>query len=100
MIFINAEIRTDKGKICNRKLKKKNEIPAILHTVHMKDYLVKIHDKEVFKLEKSLKYNNPFLMRLLSIKEEIKEIKVLIKEVQRDPCNGKIIHINFLEILN
>jgi large subunit ribosomal protein L25 len=80
-----------KRKITGKKAKtllKEGKIPAVLYGPGIKNLNLEVDEKE---LEKILRRKNSSIV----LKVEDKEYQVLIKEIQREPIKGKIIHIDF-----
>ncbi|ARC54080.1 hypothetical protein [Candidatus Riesia pediculicola] len=98
MIQIGAKIRTNTGKIYNRRIKKRKEIPAILHIKKNKNRLIRIQRKDILKLEKNVNPRNFFVLQIKLSKENLEKRNVYIQEVQRHPYTGEIIHIDFFEV--
>jgi large subunit ribosomal protein L25 len=84
MKVLKARIRKKKAK----SLLKEGKIPAVLYGPGIENLNLEIEEKE---LEKILREKNSPIV----LKVEDKEYQVLIKEIQREPIKGKIIHIDF-----
>jgi len=87
MKVLKARIRKAIGKKA-KSLLKEGKIPAVLYGPGIENLNLEIEEKE---LEKILREKNSPIV----LKVEDKEYQVLIKEIQREPIKGKIIHIDF-----
>lgn len=88
-VSLNANIRERAGKQV-RKLEGSHMIPAILYSKDNQNTLLKLDYNEI--LNALEKYGQHVIVQLIVDNEEIPAI---IKEVQRNPVNHKIIHIDF-----
>ena len=87
MKVLKAKIRKVIGKKA-KTLLKEGKIPAVLYGPGIENLNLEIEEKE---LEKILREKNSPIV----LKVENREYQVLIKEIQREPIKGKIIHIDF-----
>jgi large subunit ribosomal protein L25 len=87
MKVLKARIRKAIGKKA-KSLLKEGKIPAVLYGPGIENLNLEIEEKE---LEKILREKNSPIV----LKVENREYQVLIKEIQREPIKGKIIHIDF-----
>jgi large subunit ribosomal protein L25 len=87
MKVLKARIRKATGKKA-KSLLKEGKIPAVLYGPGIENLNLEIEEKE---LEKILREKNSPIV----LKVEDKEYQVFIKEIQREPIKGKIIHIDF-----
>jgi large subunit ribosomal protein L25 len=86
-------LKASKRKVTRKKartLLKEGKIPAVLYGPGIENLNLEVEEREI---EKILREKNKNLAIVLKI--ENKEYQVLIKEVQREPIEGKIIHIDF-----
>lgn len=86
-----AKVRTGTGKGNNRKLRATGQIPASVYRNGDTPDLISIDPTELNKGFK--KTNNP--NTLVSLQYEGAEKLCLVKEVQRHPASGALIHIDF-----
>jgi len=87
MKVLKARIRKAIGKKA-KTLLKEGKIPAILYGSGIENLNLEIDEKEIEKILREK--NSPIVLKV-----EDKEYQVLIKEIQREPIKGKIIHIDF-----
>lgn len=89
-ISLNANIREQAGNKQGRKLKKEAMIPAVLYSKGGNGKLLKLDYKEISSTID--KYGSKVIIQL---KVENDEIPTIIKEIQRNPINHRIEHIDF-----
>jgi len=90
MKVLEARIRKAIGKKA-KSLLKEGKIPAILYGSGIENLNLEIDEKEIEKILREK--NSPIVLKV-----EDKEYQVLIKEIQREPIKGKIIHIDFYKM--
>jgi large subunit ribosomal protein L25 len=90
MKVLEARIRKAIGKKA-KTLLKEGKIPAILYGSGIENLNLEIDEKEIEKILREK--NSPIVLKV-----EDKEYQVLIKEIQREPIKGKIIHIDFYKM--
>jgi large subunit ribosomal protein L25 len=89
MKVLKARIRKAIGKKA-KPLLKEGKIPAVLYGPGIENLNLEIDEKEIEKILREKNENS-----LIALKIDDKEYQVLIKEIQREPIKGKIIHIDF-----
>ena len=89
MPVLRASIRKVTGKKA-KSLQKEGKIPAVLYGPGIKNLNLEIDEKEFEKVLKEKNKNS-----LIFLKIENKEYQVEIKEIQKEPIKGKIIHVDF-----
>jgi len=89
MKVLKARIRKAIGKKA-KTLLKEGKIPAVLYGPGIENLNLEIDEKEIEKILREKNENS-----LIALKIDDKEYQVLIKEIQREPIKGKIIHIDF-----
>ena len=92
MQVLRARIREVTGKKV-KTLLKEGKIPAVLYGSGIENLNLEIDEKE---FEKLLREKNENLEIILKVED--KEYRVLIKEVQREPIKGRIMHIDFYKL--
>ncbi len=92
-IIIKAKYRKIFGSIYIKKIKKKNEIPAIIYGKNKKNILIRINHDNIFN--KIVKYQEKKNIYFL-IKINNKIIKSKIKDIQKHPYKNKILHLDFI----
>lgn len=89
-ISLNANIREQSGNKQVRKLQKNHMIPAVLYSKNSQNKLIKLDYSEI---NSAIEKNGEHIIVQLRLNNE--EIPAIIKEVQRDPVDHKIVHIDF-----
>lgn len=89
-ISLNANIREQSGNKQGRKLRREAMIPAVLYSKGGQSKLLKLDYTEINSAIE--KYGNRVVLQL---KLENDEIPAIIKEVQRNPINHMITHVDF-----
>ncbi|MDF2520558.1 MAG: rplY1 [Clostridia bacterium] len=89
-ISLNANIREQSGNKQVRKLQKNHMIPAVLYSKNSQNKLLKLDYNE---MNTAIEKNGEHIIVQLRLNNE--EIPAIIKEVQRDPVDHKIVHIDF-----
>jgi len=90
---INGSLRTEKGKKFTKKIRKQDQVPAILYggkenlmlTLNIPDLRDLIYTPYVY---------------IVHIKVEGKTHKAIIKDLQFHPVSDKVIHIDFMELFD
>jgi large subunit ribosomal protein L25 len=86
-------LRANKRKVTRKKAKtllKEGKISAVLYGPGIENLNLEIEEREIEKILREKNENSPVVLKI-----EDKEYQVLIKEIQREPLKGKIIHIDF-----
>jgi large subunit ribosomal protein L25 len=98
-IILNAEVRSSTGKAAAKGLRRKDVIPAVVYK----------GGKEAIKLQLAVGALNEILhtkagenvivtLKIADGANKTKDKTVLIKEIQREPIRGLILHVDFSEI--
>ena len=91
---VPAESRTDTGKNANRKLRSRGLIPGVLYTSGKQAVAVQVSPGEIGTILKSAAGENT----LFDLEIGGKRRKVILKEFQREPLRGKLLHADFYEV--
>jgi len=91
---VPAENRTDVGKNANRKLRGKGLIPGVLYTSGKQAVAVQVSPSEIGTILKSAAGENT----LFDLELGGKRRKVILKEFQREPLRGRLLHADFYEV--
>ncbi len=96
LYVVNAELREDQGKGASRRLRRlEGKVPAILYgTKSKKPVALSIKDNEI---KKSLE-NEAFYSHILTIKFDGKEENAILKDLQRHPSRGDVMHADFMRV--
>lgn len=92
-----VELRSDTGKGFARRLRSKGRVPAVVYGHGQASVSLSIESSE---LENLLKTSHAGLNTLIDLRgvSEVKGKVVLIKELQRHPVAGTLVHADFFEI--
>ena len=101
-VVLNADIRAEKGKESNRKLRAEGIVPAVVYKKGDQTIPIKVDGKELFHILHTSAGENVIIT--LKIKGEAKghkkedEKTVIIKEIQHEPIKGEMLHVDFNQI--
>jgi large subunit ribosomal protein L25 len=91
---LTAEVRKDAGKGASRRLRRFNQIPAIIYGAGEQPQTITLDHKKVVKtLENGEAYTQ---ILTLTIGEKVEQ--VVLKDIQRHVYKPKILHMDFLRI--
>ncbi len=94
--ILNAQERSDLGKGASRRLRRTaNLIPAIIYGGGKEPVNVSLENREVAKLL----LNDAAFNSILTLKLGNKKEDVLIKDLQRHPAKGFVMHADFIRVL-
>lgn len=96
-IVIDAQIRTERGKNENRRLRSSGMIPAILYGVTNENISLSVKPLDIVKILRSKKGANT-LFHINMIGERTTRSAVLIKDYQLDPVKDVLIHCDFVRV--
>ncbi len=93
---VNAELREDQGKGASRRLRRlEGKIPAVLYGgKSKKPVMLSLKDNEI---KKSLE-NEAFYSHILTVKYDDKEESAILKDLQRHPSRGDVMHADFQRV--
>lgn len=89
-VNLDADIRNRSGSKQSRKLRRENKIPAILYEKDSPGRMLKLDEREVNNLISKHGENIVVMIHMAG-----EEVPAIIKEIQRDPANNRLIHIDF-----
>jgi len=94
--ILNVAARANTGRSSSRRLRKVNQVPAILYGKHTKPELLSIDGPELTRLIKSIAGS----ASLLELKRADKPEAALsfLQEVQRDPITDRFLHVDLHEV--
>jgi len=93
---IKAKIRELKGRANVRRLRRNNEIPAVVYGMKKPPLSLTLQEVDIQKSIRIGFHENALVK--INIEDKEKASTVLIKEIQRNVISGKLIHIDFNEI--
>ncbi len=95
--LIRADKRDTKGKGVARKLRKDGRIPAVLYGRGLEPVSITVLSRDWEKLGRHIRRNVIFNMELYGGKD-VENRPVMVKEIQREVLNEKILHIDFYQV--
>lgn len=91
MLTINAIERKEQGKGVSRRLRRANQLPAIVYGGNQEAISVTLNHDEIINQESKAEF-----YEVLTLVIDGKETKVKVQAVQRHPFKPKVTHIDFL----
>ena len=91
---LSVEVREDTGKGVARSLRRSGLVPAVIYGKSRPSQALTVNPED---LKNKMSGNAIFDLLITEEGEEIKET-VMIKEVQKDPIKGELLHIDFHHI--
>ena len=91
---VPAESRTETGKNVNRRLRSRGMIPGVLYAAGKEAVAVAVSPSEIGAILRSAKGENT----LFDLDLGGSRRKVILKEFQREPLRGKLLHADFYEV--
>jgi large subunit ribosomal protein L25 len=93
-IVVTAESRTENGKNANRRLRIKGLIPGVVYGSKKESLAVAVSPKDIGTVLKSASGENT----LFDLDLKGSRRKVILKEFQREPLKGRLLHVDFYEV--
>ncbi|MCX7695485.1 MAG: 50S ribosomal protein L25 [Caloramator sp.] len=87
---VQAKIRQKVSKTENHRLRKSGKLPAVIYGLNRENFNIEVAMEDVFEV---LKQDGPHA--IVDINLEGKHENAMIKDIQRDPIDGKVLHIDF-----
>jgi large subunit ribosomal protein L25 len=91
---VPAESRSETGKNANRRLRSSGKIPGVVYTAGKEAVQVAVSPREISAILKSASGENT----LFDLDLGGSRRKVILKEFQREPLRGKLLHADFYEV--
>lgn len=95
-LILNVTTRAQTGRSASRRVRKANQIPAILYGKHTKPETLAIDAPEFVRLLKSVA--GRALLIELTRKDSANKALSFLQEVQRDPITDKFLHVDLQEV--
>lgn len=93
---LNAQARTDLGKGASRRLRRNADlVPAVIYGANKEAVSVSLQNREVAKLL----LNDACYSSILTINLDGKKEDVMMKDLQRHPAKGFVLHADFIRIV-
>ncbi len=93
-ISLNAQSRSDMGKGASRRLRRQEQVPAIIYGAEKEPKTIMLAHNEVKKAME----NEEFYSQILDLNIDGKKEQAVLKDVQRHPYKPIINHMDFLRI--
>ena len=99
-VTLSAELRTEIGKQKTKHLREKGFIPAIVYRHGKNTVPLKVTRQELNRVLRTERGENVVISLTVAgeAKEKQKERLVMIKEIQHEPLQGSVVHVDFHEI--
>jgi len=95
-LILNVTARAQTGRSASRRVRKANQIPAILYGKHTSPETIAIDAPEFVRLLKSVA--GRALLIELNRKDASSKALSFLQEVQRDPITDKFLHVDLQEV--
>jgi large subunit ribosomal protein L25 len=95
-LILNVAARPQTGRSASRRVRKANQIPAILYGKHTNPEAIAIDAPEFVRLLKSV--SGRALLIELNRKDSSNKALSFLQEVQRDPITDKFLHVDLQEV--
>jgi large subunit ribosomal protein L25 len=94
-IEIHAEVRADVGKGASRRLRRSGDfVPGIIYGAEDETISLTLNANALGKAMES----EAFFSQILDVKVEGKNQQAVVRDLQRNPVNERVLHIDFLRI--
>lgn len=97
-ILLNAEKREEVGKALVKKIRKNGLIPAVCYKEGKETVNLKVNKRQLNDVLHTKAGENVLITLNVEGEKSKKERVVMIKEIQKEPLMGDIIHVDFSEI--
>jgi large subunit ribosomal protein L25 len=91
---VPAESRSESGKNANRRLRSRGMIPGVLYAAGKEAVAVAVSPRQIGAILKSAAGENT----LFDLEVQGSRRKVILKEYQREPLRGELLHADFYEV--
>lgn len=94
-IEINAQVRTDVGRGASRRLRRSGElVPGIIYGAEDDPVSLTLNANELTKAMQ----NETFFSQILDVKVNGSSQQAVLRDLQRNPANDKVLHVDFMRI--
>ena len=97
-LSLEVSLREQIGKTRVKKLRRENFIPAVLYGKDKKAASLMISKKSLNTLLHGARLENAIVKLKINSAEKVREAHTLVKDIQLDPVEDTILHIDFNEI--
>jgi len=96
-VLIQAQIRNEQTKGSNNRSRKSGFVPGVLYGMEMESIPVSVPTKEMERII-TKKGENVFAKINLQKNDGAQDYNVILKEVQRHPYKGTLVHLDFYQV--
>ncbi|HOJ38876.1 MAG TPA: 50S ribosomal protein L25/general stress protein Ctc [bacterium] len=97
-ILFQAEVRETTGKGVARKLRQAGFVPGILYGPGEEPVALKVEGKSAGTIVRRLRSHNIMADLVLKGSAGEEKIKTILKDVQKDPLTGALLHLDFYRV--
>jgi large subunit ribosomal protein L25 len=97
LVELTAQVRHETGKGAAHRIRRDGKLPAIVYGPGQKNVMIAVETRELDKLLRSTA-GRSFLIDLKLTGEGAQDLKVLMKEIQRDPVTARPMHLDLLSV--
>ncbi len=91
---LEATVRTDKGKGASRRLRRANQVPAIVYGADKETTQIALAHNKVWQAQE----HEGFYSHILTLEIDGKKEEVILKDVQRHPYKTLVMHLDFQRV--
>jgi large subunit ribosomal protein L25 len=92
---LSAKVRTETGKGVNRKLRAAGEVPGVIYGHGREPQSLTINAREFGRLAERIRITST----VIELSLDGKVAKTLIRELQRNPLDRQVLHVDFQELV-
>lgn len=93
-VTLQADKRDVKGTTASKRLRRSGVVPAVIYGSNQREYTIQLDSKSFYDLARKQTSHN-FLVNLEIAGANEKSKLVIVQDIQRDPLNGSLIHVDF-----
>ena len=91
---LQADKREVQGTSASKRLRREGIVPGVIYGSSQREYMIQLKSKSFFDLARKQASHN-FLVDLEIDGAEEKSKLAIVQDIQRDPLNGSLIHVDF-----
>ena len=91
---LQAEKRDVKGTTASKRLRRAGVVPAVIYGSNQREYMIQLNSKSFFDVARKQASQN-FIVNLEIEGAQEKSKLAIVQDIQRDPLNGSLIHVDF-----
>lgn len=96
-LTVEVEKRDSRGKNTNRRLRAAGQVPAVVYGGGKEPVAIQVGQRQFENLMRSAGNENAVFLLKMAGTDQSRH--TMIRELQQDPINGKLIHIDFLRVV-